>query len=154
MIHVVDGDTFDCVFNDDRDDGTPTSIRVRLCMIDTPEIHPRNGGGSGGENTTQHNAAVFVKKFVESLILNKQVRIIPWIDPTRNSSFCHFGRLLAECEFDDGLKLTKVLLDKQFARPYPTGSTTTATPWETAVLQFIIAKLEEPLDSSKPLLER
>jgi hypothetical protein len=51
-------------------------------------------------------------------------------------------------------KETTVLLDKQFARPYPTGSTTTATPWETAVLQFIIAKLEEPLDSSKPLLER
>lgn len=104
IIDVYDGDTFTALV--DLGFRASIVITIRLFGVDAPEIK--------GE---ERERGLMVKKYVEDLILNKDVIIKTYKDPKDS-----FKRWLAEIQYDFGNEypndLSSLLLIKEYAVPF------------------------------------
>ena len=76
--------------------------QVRLYGVDTPEL--RGNHKEAGRK---------VRDFVRELILDKEVILY-----TQRDKSGKYGRLLADIKLSDGTDLSKLLLDKKYAKVY------------------------------------
>lgn len=137
---IIDGDTVECEFESPFRSDDPwviCTIRVRLSGCDTPERHPKRSDLS--HRDLEKHAAENVTKAVTVLLpIGAKIWVIPRPDPTRNgTTFCPFGRLLADIQFsDDRRSLVDHHLQNGWARP----TSTSTLEWTSEELNDIVLK--------------
>jgi micrococcal nuclease len=97
VVRVVDGDTIDAVV--DLGFAISFKARFRLARINCPELKTHEGK--------------VVQRIVESLIVNKKVKLLSLKDGKDK-----YGRYLAEVVLENGINLNTWLIETEYATEY------------------------------------
>jgi endonuclease YncB( thermonuclease family) len=105
---VKDGDTISA----EIDLGFGMSIKkidLRYMGINCPECHSKN--------RLEKKAGIFVKDFLEKMILEKEVIVDTFIDKKFREKKEKFGRMLCVIHFE-GKNINDLLIENKYAKPY------------------------------------